>query len=136
MLTHFILLYRHRAGVRPYTSFFNFAKSCVFIKQSLLPFSCYLLNLILNGSSFSQSYRVNLQSSFNIVISITLVFSTNPPVSVFSTVLLIKVFSKDNFRISVYSIIYYFFNYVLFDKITNYNFIWTCYVILLVHYFW
>ena len=33
----FLFTLQHRAGVRPYTSFFNFAESCVFIKQSLPP---------------------------------------------------------------------------------------------------
>jgi len=31
------LTLQHRAGVRPYTSFLNFAESCVFNKQSLPP---------------------------------------------------------------------------------------------------
>ena len=29
---------QHRADIRPYTSFYNFAESCVFNKQSLPPF--------------------------------------------------------------------------------------------------
>ena len=33
--------FRHRAGVRPYTAFYNFAKSCVFVKQLLPPISCH-----------------------------------------------------------------------------------------------
>jgi len=33
LLTIFTML-GHRADVRPYTSFYNLAKSCVFIKQS------------------------------------------------------------------------------------------------------
>ena len=32
---------RHRAGLRPNTSFINFAESCVFTKQSLPPFWWY-----------------------------------------------------------------------------------------------
>jgi hypothetical protein len=43
--------------------------------------------LLLKGSSSSRSYRVILPSSFNIVLSYALVFSTIPPASVFSTVL-------------------------------------------------
>jgi len=76
----------------PIHHFFNFAESCVFTKQSLLPFSWFHSNLSffsktgIERSSFSRSYRVNLQSSFKIVISIALVFSTYLPVSVFSTV--------------------------------------------------
>ena len=37
--------------------------------------------------SLSRSYRANLQSSFNTIILYTYVYSTNPPVSVYSTVL-------------------------------------------------
>ena len=87
---------RHRAGLRPNTSFLNFAESCVFTKQSLPPFSWYHSNSI-ERSSFFQSYRVNLQSSFKIVISITLVFSTNLLVSVSSTVQK-KLFSNSIFQ--------------------------------------
>jgi len=43
-------------------------------------------NINTYGSSFFQSYRVNLQSSFKILFSIALVYSTYLPVSVFSTV--------------------------------------------------
>ena len=38
----FLLTFWHRAGVRPYTSFYNFAESCVFAKQSLPPALCHL----------------------------------------------------------------------------------------------
>ena len=40
--------FRHRAGVRPYTAFYNFAKSCVFVKQLLPPISCHLNNININ----------------------------------------------------------------------------------------
>ena len=40
MLSHLSLTFRHRAGVRPYTSCYDLAESCVFIKQSLGPFLC------------------------------------------------------------------------------------------------
>ncbi|MBS4163024.1 hypothetical protein PRO82_000313 [Candidatus Protochlamydia amoebophila] len=30
-----LFVFQHRAGVRPYTSFYNLAESCVFSKQSL-----------------------------------------------------------------------------------------------------
>jgi len=36
------LTFRHRAGVRPYTSTYVLAESCVFDKQSLLPSLCHL----------------------------------------------------------------------------------------------
>ena len=35
-----LLTFRHRAGVRPYTSSFDLAKPCVFDKQSPGPFLC------------------------------------------------------------------------------------------------
>jgi hypothetical protein len=37
--------FRHRAGVSPYTSSFDFAETCVFGKQSLGPFHCGPLKL-------------------------------------------------------------------------------------------
>jgi hypothetical protein len=37
--------FRHRAGVSPYTSSFDFAETCVFGKQSLGPFHCGHLEL-------------------------------------------------------------------------------------------
>src|SRR4030081_1534874 len=36
-LSHLLLTFRHRAGVRPYTSSLDFAESCVFSKQSPPP---------------------------------------------------------------------------------------------------
>jgi hypothetical protein len=39
------LTFRHRAGVSPYTSSFDFAETCVFVKQSLGPFHCGPLGL-------------------------------------------------------------------------------------------
>jgi hypothetical protein len=68
---NFILM--HRAGLRPYTSFFNFAESCVFNKQSLLHFQ-YHLNLDQLKYPLSRSYRANLPSSFSIIILILFIF--------------------------------------------------------------
>jgi len=67
------LIYQHRAGVSLYTSFYKLAKTCVFSKQSLFPIFSIL---ILIKNSLSRSYRVNLPSSFKIIISITLVYPT------------------------------------------------------------
>ena len=39
--TLLLLTFRHRAGVRPYTSSYDLAESCVFIKQSLPPILCH-----------------------------------------------------------------------------------------------
>ncbi len=41
-LSHLLLTFRHRAGVRPYTSSLDFAESCVFNKQSPPPILCHL----------------------------------------------------------------------------------------------
>ena len=40
MLSHLLLTFQHRAGVSPYTSSFDFAETCVFVKQSPEPFLC------------------------------------------------------------------------------------------------
>jgi hypothetical protein len=37
---HFPLTFQHRAGVSPYTSSFDLAETCVFVKQSPGPFHC------------------------------------------------------------------------------------------------
>ena len=53
MLSHLLLTFRHRAGVRPYTSSCDFAEPCVFSKQSPPPGLCpqsilaYKLGLLL-----------------------------------------------------------------------------------------
>ena len=41
MLSHLLLTFRHRAGVRPYTSPCGFAEPCVFDKQSQPPGLCH-----------------------------------------------------------------------------------------------
>ena len=41
MLAHLLLTFRHRAGVRPYTSSCDFAEPCVFSKQSPPPGLCH-----------------------------------------------------------------------------------------------
>ena len=40
VLAHLLLTFRHRAGVRPYTSSCDFAEPCVFSKQSPPPSLC------------------------------------------------------------------------------------------------
>ncbi len=69
VLSHLLLTFQHRAGVRPYTSSCDFAESCVFAKQSLPPLLCHPKLLAQPGHSFSRSYGVNLPSSFNIILS-------------------------------------------------------------------
>jgi len=66
----------------PIHHFYNLAESCVFNKQSLPPILYHLKNINILRYSFSRSYGVNLPSSFNIIISHTLVFYTSLPVSV------------------------------------------------------
>jgi hypothetical protein len=44
-LSHLLLTFRHRAGVRPYTSSCDFAEPCVFSKQSPPPGLCPQLTL-------------------------------------------------------------------------------------------
>ncbi len=78
---HPLLTYRHWAGVSPYTLPFGFAGTCVLDKQSLS-------NLLLNpnftwGRASPIGYaQLLLPSSLNICLTVALVYSTNPPVSV------------------------------------------------------
>ncbi|KAF1854449.1 hypothetical protein Lal_00008619 [Lupinus albus] len=83
--------YAIRAGVTPYTSTFVFAECCVFNKQSQRPgiFDRHGLTeqvLHPHRRTFSRSYGAILPSSFTRVLSSALVFSTQPPVSVWGTV--------------------------------------------------
>jgi hypothetical protein len=60
--------FRHWAGVSPYTSACAFAETCVFVKQSLEPFSCYRLTIHAEHGQllrppFFQRYGVILPSS-------------------------------------------------------------------------
>ncbi len=88
--------YQHRADVRLYTSSYDFAESCVFDKQSLPPFLLYLTLVTQSRLCFSRSYTYNLPSSFSTIISNTLVYSTQPPVLVFGTVYIHKLFLVNN----------------------------------------
>ncbi len=87
--TLFHFTFQHRAGVRPYTSSYDLAESCVFGKQS--PLHIFLQPQYINRYIFrfllSRSYKIILPSSFNTVLLSALVYSTHPPVSVYSTVL-------------------------------------------------
>ena len=77
-----LLTFRHRAGVRPYSSCYHFAKPCVFVKQSPEPFLCAHHRW---WDPLSRSYGVNLPSSLAMSRSSTLGFSPFPPVSVYGT---------------------------------------------------
>ena len=90
-LSPFPLTFRHRAGVRPYTSSCDLAEPCVFGKQSLPPLRCdppqlSPQGLHHDGHTFFRSYGVNLQSSLTRVLSSALVYSTRLPESVYGTV--------------------------------------------------
>ena len=52
MRKHLPLTFQHRAGVRPNTSSYEFAESCVFTKQSPPPILCHLLKVSLKKVPF------------------------------------------------------------------------------------
>ena len=58
MLAHLLLTFRHRAGVRPYTSSCDFAEPCVFDKQSLPPGLCHPKILAYLGVTLLPKLRV------------------------------------------------------------------------------
>ena len=65
----------------------------MFLLNSRYPQFCATpLWLPIEGSPFFRSYRRNLPSSFNIIRSIALVYSTSPPVSVWGTVYTLELF--------------------------------------------
>src|SRR3954466_11407464 len=87
-LAPLLLTFRHRAGVRPYTSSCQTSQSPVFLVNSRHPLVCAPRHRLPgDGAPFSRSYGGNLPSSFNTVLSSASVCSTSPPVSVSGTVL-------------------------------------------------
>ena len=84
VLALLLLTFRHRAGVRPYTSSCDFAEPCVFDKQSLPLMPPVWL---LAGTPFFRSYGGNLPSSFNTSSLKRLGILYRPPVSVSGTVI-------------------------------------------------
>ena len=76
------MTFRHRAGVRLYTSSFDFAQPCVFVKQLPGPILCALHCC---RDPFSRSYRVNLPSSLTMNLPSASVYSTRLRVSVYGT---------------------------------------------------
>ena len=52
------LIFRHRAGVTPYTSTFVFAECCVFIKQSQPPVYCNPFILHPRGCQITRAYLI------------------------------------------------------------------------------
>lgn len=86
LITLLLPTFQHRAGVRLYTSCYHLAESCVFNKQSLPPGMCRSPKKKIGEHPFSRSYGVILPSSFDMVLSSALVYSTCSPVSVWGTV--------------------------------------------------
>jgi hypothetical protein len=96
-LNHILFAFWHRAGVRPYTSFYNLAKPCVFSKQSLPPALCHQNEVAPNfgtpSPEVTESFcRVpSVQFSHN-----AFVCSTNSPEVVFGTVISKEAFSRNH----------------------------------------
>ena len=76
------MTFQHWAGVSSYTSSFDLAETCVFVKQLLGPLLC---DQILLWHPFSLSYGVNLPSSLTMLLSLILGSSPHLPVSVCGT---------------------------------------------------
>ncbi len=79
----------HWAGVSPYTSSYDLARTCVFDKQLHELFRCGLQSVDKSqiiGKAYPEVTPAVLPSSLNIVIPNTLVFSTRPPALVCGTV--------------------------------------------------
>ena len=65
---------------------FDFAETCVFVKQSQTAFHCGPLGLLtLAGHTFSRSYGANLPSSLASVLSSAFGYSPRLPVLVWGT---------------------------------------------------
>ena len=82
LLLHFPLTFQHWAGVSSYTSSFDLAETCVFVKQLLGPLLC---DHLLQWYPFSLSYGVSLPSSLTMLLSLILGSSPHLPVSVCGT---------------------------------------------------
>ena len=76
------LTFQHWAGVSSYTSSFDLAETCVFVKQLLGTLLC---DHMLLWYPFSLSYGVSLPSSLTILLSLVLGSSPHLPVSVCGT---------------------------------------------------
>ena len=78
------VIFWHWADVSMYISSYEFAHTCVLVKQSIESFYCGPTCI---GHHFSLSYVVNLPNSLKRSNSYTLVYSTSLPVAVYGTVL-------------------------------------------------
>lgn len=79
------LTFRHWSGVTPYTSSYEFAGSCVFVKQSPGNLSLRPQHPKVRGRPYPEVTAAFLPSSLRTSHSFALVFSTLPPVSVCGT---------------------------------------------------
>lgn len=77
------LTFRHWAGFSLYTSSFEFAQTCVFVKQSISNLSLRLF--LRRGGHIPKVRPADLPNSLNHFLSISLVYSTSTPVSVIGT---------------------------------------------------
>ena len=76
------MTFQHWAGVSSYTSSFDLAETCVFVKQLLGPILC---GLLLHRHPLFRSYGVNLPSSLTMLLPFVLGSSPHLPVSVCGT---------------------------------------------------
>ena len=83
----FLLTFQHWAGVSSYTSSFDLAETCVFVKQLLETLLC---GLLLHRHPFSRSYGVILPSSLTMLLPLVLGSSPHLPVSVCGTGIFIQ----------------------------------------------
>ena len=81
------MTFQHWAGVSSYTSSFDLAETCVFVKQLLGTILC---DLILLRYPFSRSYGVSLPSSLTMLLPFVLGSSPHLPVSVCGTGIFIQ----------------------------------------------
>jgi len=77
------LTFRHWAGFSLYTSSFEFAQTCVFVKQSIPILSLRLF--LRRGGHIPKVRPAGLPNSLNHFLSLSLVYSTSSPVSVIGT---------------------------------------------------
>ena len=78
----FPLTFQHWAGVSSYTSSFDLAETCVFVKQLLGTILC---DWLLHQHPLFRSYGVSLPSSLTMLLSLILGSSPHLPVSVCGT---------------------------------------------------
>ena len=76
------MTFQHWAGVSSYTSSFDLAETCVFVKQLLGTLLC---DSLLHEYPFSRSYGVILPSSLTMLLPFVLGSSPHLPVSVCGT---------------------------------------------------